>query len=344
MPTRDELSEHFLWQAQWCRRLGSAVYGRLLERLGADIDIVWPILAGDPVGESTSYIALRFMGAVHRLVLEGRAPELAAHYPSAGGRTGRPGLWEAFLRTIADNEAELIASSRRSVQTNEVGRAAALVGGFLEVARATGLPLRILEPGASAGLNLRWDHFRYEARGQAWGNPDAPVRLCDFNSERLLPFDVAADVRERAGCDLATIDPTTEQGRLTLTSFVWPDQYDRLRRLRAAIDTARAVPAEVERSEAAPWLESRLARPAHGTATVVFHSIFWPYVGADERARITAALRAAGAAADDLSPLGWLRMEPAGDYASVRLTMWPGARDREVARSGYHGAHVRWLL
>ena len=29
--------------------------------------------------------ALQLMGAVHRLVLEGRAPELARFYPSAGG-------------------------------------------------------------------------------------------------------------------------------------------------------------------------------------------------------------------------------------------------------------------
>ena len=36
----------------------------------------------DPVG---SALALRFLGAVHRIVLDGRAPDLAALYPSVGG-------------------------------------------------------------------------------------------------------------------------------------------------------------------------------------------------------------------------------------------------------------------
>ena len=36
----------------------------------------------DPVG---SALALRFLGSVHRIVLDGRAPDLAAFYPSMGG-------------------------------------------------------------------------------------------------------------------------------------------------------------------------------------------------------------------------------------------------------------------
>jgi hypothetical protein len=140
------------------------------------------------------------------------------------------------------------------------------------------------------------------------------------------------------------LDPTTRDGILTLTSFVWPDQHGRLQRLRAAVEVARILPARVEPSDAGDWLERRLAEPSAGAATVVFHSILWPYVSDEGRARIRAALDRAGAAAEADSGLAWLRMEPAGDHASIRLQLWPGGRDREVARSGYHGAHVRWLL
>ena len=38
----------------------------------------------------------------------------------------------------------------------------------------TGRPLRLLEIGASAGLNLRFDRYRYEQDDEAWGPRDSP--------------------------------------------------------------------------------------------------------------------------------------------------------------------------
>lgn len=70
------------------------------------------------------------------------------------------------------------------VQTNEVGRCAALLFGFLTVAGKDPPPLRLLEIGASAGLNLRWDRYRYEANGFAWGPADSQVRVeLELNGE-----------------------------------------------------------------------------------------------------------------------------------------------------------------
>jgi hypothetical protein len=56
---------------------------------------------------------------------------------------------------------------------------AELVGGFLQIADAAGgKPMRLLEIGASAGLNQAWDQYRYEL-GEAgqWGPSDSPVRV-----------------------------------------------------------------------------------------------------------------------------------------------------------------------
>jgi hypothetical protein len=44
-----------------------------------------------------------------------------------------------------------------------------LIGGFLRVAAMTRRPLRLLEVGSSAGLNLRWDHYRYEGATERGG-------------------------------------------------------------------------------------------------------------------------------------------------------------------------------
>ena len=43
------------------------------------------LLAGREQEPARAFLALRLLGAVHRLVLMGRLPELAALYPSAGG-------------------------------------------------------------------------------------------------------------------------------------------------------------------------------------------------------------------------------------------------------------------
>jgi hypothetical protein len=325
--------------------LGSPLYARLLEAAAQDLlagGPVWSVLEGREGDDAGSALALRFMGAIHRLVLQSRAPALAVYYPSTGGRAGA-GAERAFLDTVEGLEDEIRPLLDDPVQTNEVGRAAGLVGGFLTVAEWSGLPLRILEVGASAGLLLRWDHFRYEARATTWGPADSPVRLCDFNSEIPLPFDRSARVTQRAGCDTQPVDPTSEEGRLTLLSYVWPDQAGRICNLRAALEIAARVPAEVERANAADWLERELAAKTPGQATVVYHSIVLQYLSDEDFDRVGRAITAAGRAANAGAPVAWLRMEPGGEQAHVRLTMWPEGRERLVATCSYHGAAVRWL-
>jgi hypothetical protein len=303
----------------------------------------WEVLRGREDDPRGSALALRFMGAVHRLVLRGEAPELAPFYRSVGGGQGPEGAWDAFRHVVATNVEVLRDEVTRPVQTNEVGRAGALVGGFLTVAERFGLPLRALELGASAGLNLRWDRFHYEARGERWGPADSPVRLCDFDTPPIPPFSVETTVAERRGCDRSPLDPSSRDDQTTLLSFVWCDQAWRVRRLRAAFAVAEQVPATVDRTNAPEWLEQQLTADTTGTATVVFHSIFMQYLTEADRQKTIELLHGAGAEATTAAPLAWLRMEPAGDHADVHLTMWPGGEERLIAHSGYHGANVQWL-
>jgi hypothetical protein len=323
----------------------SPLYAELMMRVGDDIAAggpSWSVLEGHEHDRPGTVPSLRFMGSVHRLVLSGRAPELARHYPSAGGDASDPAAaWPAFVATVEQHAAELRELVNRPVQTNEVGRAGALLGGFLEVSRATGLPLRLLEVGASAGLLLRWDRYRYEADGRAWGDPASGLRLA-IEGEGP-PLDARADVAERLGCDRNPLDPASEEDRLTLRSFLWPDQDWRRDQLDAALEIAGRVPAGVERARAADWVEGRLAEPAGGTASVVYHSLVAQYFPDDERARFERALAEAGARATPEAPLAWLRMEGAGELCDVRLTLWPGGEERLLARAGYHGRPVRWL-
>jgi hypothetical protein len=336
----------------------SPLYRRLLDVTVRDVEAGGPCAAVltrvdpnlDPVADA---VVLRFLGGVHRLVLDGRAPDLGAHYPSAGGRfdPDEPSdriaeLSAAFLEVVADHRDELIEALDRGIQTNEVGRCAALLVGFLEVASRCGLPLRVLELGASAGLNLRWDHYRYEGgeAGTAWGDPRSPLRL-DLYAEPRPMLDGHAVVVERRGCDRSPLDPLRPDGRLALRSFVWPDQVDRLSLLDAAIEVARTVPAAVDEADAAEWLEAQLPAPTPGAATVVYHSIVWQYLPSQSRSGIVDHLDRIGRTASTSAPVAWLRLEPGADparAAEVRLTVWPDGRQRVVARSGYHLGPVRW--
>ena len=264
--------------------MGSPLYAGLLERCADDVGAGGPaakVLRGHGADPSDSALGLRLMAAVHRLVLDGRAPQLVPYYPSVGGRADPAAAWPALVALLEERAEDLRELVSRALQTNEVGRSQALLCGFLVVSARTGLPLRLLEVGASAGLNLRWDHFHYEARGRRRGDPSSPVRLCSFVG---VPdaFDASSTVASRRGCDQAPVDPTTEEGRLTLTASIWADQLHRLRHLRLALEVARRVPVEIDRAAAGPWLADRLAAAAPGVATVVFHSVVAQYLDPEE--------------------------------------------------------------
>jgi hypothetical protein len=352
---RERTVKNLLDQAAWCNALGSPMYGRLLERSARDV------LAGGPVwrvlrDHRSADVAdpLRLLGSVHRLVLEGSASDLARHYPSAGGSLDTGDPWPAFLAVLEERFDEVRAGLLRPVQTNEVGRSAALLGGFLLIAREMRLPLELAEIGASAGLNLRWDRYRYESGTEAWGDPASPVRFESTFADAVPPLSVPAEVVERTGCDLRPVDPTSAEGRLTLLSYVWPDQPDRLSRLQGALEVARRVPATLEQADALEWLSERLARRPHGAATVVFHSVVEMYLSAEQRRALREVMHEAGRRATRDAPLAWLKMEhlaettpdpsgPAGiGPRNVHLTVWPGGEERAIATSGPHGSPVYW--
>jgi hypothetical protein len=340
------VAELFRIQAHYCGVIGSPLYERLLTRAAADLEHDGPVratLGGHEHDPPNSMLPLRFLGAVHRLVLSGQAPGLARFYPSARGEPDAERAWPALAELLDERRDTIRAEVESPVQTNEVARCAALLGGFLTVAGTFGLPLRVLEVGASAGLNLRWDDYFYSAGGESFGPPTSPVRFEDFLASGELPFDTEAVVADRRGCDREPLDPRSDRDRLLLRSFVWPDQLERFESLSAALELAREDPLPVERADAGAWAERELERLEEGFATVLFHSMVLMYLDDETRERLIAAIERAGRGASPRAPFAWLRMELGGDESDVRLTCWPGGEDRLVARAGYQGRPVRWL-
>src|SRR5436305_9981575 len=132
---QETLARRLRTQGRACAELGSALYAELMEQAAQDVEAggaVFEVLAGHADDPGPSAIALRLFGGVHRLALLGRAPELAAFYPSCGGTDGRgaAAAWPAFLAAVEEHAGELRAGLDQAPQTNEVGRSAALMPGL----------------------------------------------------------------------------------------------------------------------------------------------------------------------------------------------------------------------
>lgn len=341
------LVERLRQQGRQCAAAGSPLTAALLAGAADDYDargVVHELLAPEEGAPAGSVPPLRFAGALHRLVLERRAPELALHYPSVGGTAPVQDVWPAAERACHDHLEELRLLLARPVQTNEVGRSAALWGAL---GMLGGGPVRLLELGASAGLNLRCDAFAYVlADGRVLGDPASPVRLED-PWRGQVPAYTAPVVVERRGCDPGPLDPATTEGRLTLTSYVWADQAVRLARLRAALRVAARVPAVVERMGALEFLRRELADLPSGVTTVVWHSVVMQYVDPGERAAVEALLDDVGRASGPDAPLVRVGLEPErvghlGFDFAVTVQRWPGGRRARVADALGHGPPVTW--
>ena len=346
-----DLAESLRRQAAACDDLGSPMYVALLTRVADDVEAGGPcaaVLDGYDDAPGPSATGLRLLGSVHRLVLERRAGALATYYPSVGGTWEAQGGWEAFRALVAEEPDAVREWLDRAPQTNEVGRSAALMGGLLALTAEHGdRPVRLLEIGSSGGLNLLADRFHYATTdGRSIGPRDSPVRL-----EGAWAGDVPLDAPwprlvERSGTDVMPVDVRSTEGRLGLTAYVWPDQAARHERLRGALAVADRNPYVVRRAGAAEAVDD--LELGEGAITVLWHSVMWQYLGANEQQRVRHRVDALGAAADAASPFAHLfleptRREPGRDHEFlVVLESWPAGTRRVLATSRGHGVPTVW--
>ncbi|GJO53007.1 hypothetical protein DAVIS_01635 [Mycobacterium marinum] len=334
-------------QGRFCARSGSPMYGELFELVAADVEaggVFAPILAGHEDDPSRYATPLRLLGGLHRMVLDGRAPTLRRWYPSTDGTWNAKSAWPEIELVAANHTEALRGALDQPPQTNEVGRSAALIGGLLHIRHEFNLPVRLFEIGASAGLNLRADRYHYRYAGMTWGPIDSPVTIEDAWRGELPPA-LALQIVERHGYDIAPIDICGTDGEMTVLSYVWPDQHARMKRLRGAIAVARDVPAQLERKTAADGVAGLTLQDE--TLTVLWHSITWQYLAAQERAAIRDRVAELGAQAGPRSPFAHLTLEPARDEGGrlkflVRLASWPSGEARVLGQCHPHGPPVNW--
>lgn len=323
-------------QANSCRTLGSPFTAELCDYLAdalgnCENPVSKAVLGwqGDPSSGADS-VPLRLAGALHALVLTGADDALGRMYQQR--RIDRQLVLDAL-----DRHGDFILNWLNSPpQTNEVARSAAIIAAARFLAGQVNLPIRALELGASAGLNLNF--ARYSLLDD---DPDAALQLAPKWQGEIprTPFQVVT----AEGVDLRPVDPL--QDRLRLMAFCWADQDQRLARLKAALDMAREHRPRVTAGDAGPWLESQLAHLEQGHVTLVYHTVAAQYFPRDTLARCEAALTRAAESTGPDRVLAHVSMERdgIGDGAALTLRLWDGRQQKwALGRADFHGRWIKW--
>ena len=286
---------------------------------------------------------LRLARGFHNLHLTGSDTRLAPIY--AGAITDQREI-DAIVLTVAREHDERLAKwFDGPPQTNEAGRSAGIMAQLLWLAKRLGPCFELNEIGASAGINTMMERFAFDLGGVKAGAENSPLVIKPEWRGSPPPAE-SIEIVTISGCDVAPIDLTDGEQAMRLKSYVWPDMPVRLQRIEAAIGFAREKRPLVTKAAAADWIEKRLASvQAEGVIRVLFHSIVWQYLPAEDRARIEAAMAAAGAHASAKKPLAWVTVETNRQTFrhELRCRYWPGGETETLLGEAHaHGAWVEW--
>ncbi|WP_234386072.1 DUF2332 domain-containing protein [Streptomyces lydicus] len=338
--------QEFSWREARGR---SDAHEELSARIGADAELCDLLSGSLPAGNKQQPNLL--LAAVR--YLDGPHAELGPRGESAYGR------WREWTIRHWDEVRAVIM--QRATRTNEPGRCAALLPLLARLPQ----PLALLEVGASAGLCLHPDRYRYEyeyaygnesAYGHEVGAPGSPVVLgcrTDWAAGELP--DRLPEVVWRAGIDLDPLDPVGEPADLRwLRALVWPGEEERAARLSAAVDAVRAAPRpRIVRGDLIEELPALAAEAPPGATLVIFHSAvltYLPPARREEFAHLVRGLldgRAGGGhwiANEHHSALPWITMpEPRSPQPDDTLQLTLALDGRPVARTGPHGQSLHRL-
>ena len=250
-------------------------------------------------------------------------------------RSVRDGIVAAWPRIRA-------TALSRATQTNEARRLATLVPALDGIDE----PIALIEVGASAGLCLYPDKWRYRfGPGRYLGEVNRPLLETDASASVPVPKS-APKVAWRAGIDLNPLDAADPATRDWLEALVWPDARgevdgERVDTLRTGLAIARRDPAHMITGDLLEHIDDAIAQARrHARRVVVWHSAVLAYLDEASRDRFSARMLASGAR--------WIANEgPAVVPGEAAAWAAPGdfvlrINGRPVARTQPHGRSITW--
>jgi hypothetical protein len=296
---------------------------------------------------------LRLAAGLNFLVLTKQEEKLGLHFPP--NQMIFDDQTKAEVVKVLERRREFLQQFCLSApQTNEVGRSSALFCSLVHINPQR--PLRLLELGCSAGLNLFCDRYSYPNLNYT-GTEDVTINVKTDGPFCLTGPTSPLNIISRKGCDLNPLNLRADSEFFQSLSYIWPDQRSRVALFTAAATALRrrTDPLDIVKESAEIFLERELKETVPHTATVVMHSVFLQYPPAEVRERITQLIEQAGAEATPSTPLYWIRFEMdailrATDEQSsskffldvVTFTGGPGKRE-VLAELHPHAAIIRWL-
>jgi hypothetical protein len=235
-----------------------------------------------------------FFAAVHFLVLRDNDHPLRSYFPSVGGTTAADhgGLEEAFL-DFCDRHRDDLGSflKERLVQTNVVKRAAALRLALADIGSRVDV-VHVVEVGASSGIHLLHDRYRYELGGVCFGALSSPVTVdVEWRGSASIPdLDRVPATSRRLGVDLQPVDPQSDEDRLWLRALVWPENQHEAASLESALAVVASDPPELLAGDIIDLVDYVDEKLPAGEPRVVFHAATRAHVPPDRRPLFDQAL------------------------------------------------------
>lgn len=300
--------------------------------------------------------------AVHDLLLGGADHELATYYPSVSGdREPDARTFSVFRSFLQHFNSEIVHRlGTHTTQTNEPGRCAALRAGLGRLATHADRPVALLELGASAGLLLHLDRYRYRY-GEVEIGPQGSDVTISPELRGPPPQDLTLPtIAQRIGIDLDPLDPSDPATASWLKACVWPEDIDRLRRLEAALSIASANDdIRFVTADLVEVLEPAVREVNSDLLVCVMHSAAFAYLDEATFHHVEGTLERLGAERDlarlafeapFLEPFVTLARsvpgsEPDEEIFLLGLSTWSRGvrRDELLARAHPHGAWIDWL-
>jgi hypothetical protein len=320
---------------------------RALSQVVAANDRLLELAAQGRPGQHPTFL---FFGAVHHALLSGIDHPLRSFYPSIVGdlALAPADAGPALISFCAENEDRLAATIRsRLVQTSHVQRSLALRLGLSVIAPEAPGPVHLIEVGASAGLNLRFDKYGYRLGDRRYGDLDSPVQIAadQYGRSPLPDLDDLAPIASTQGVDLNPVDVTDPDARRWLEALVWPENGDQRALLSAALTLVALDPPAIHRGDAIDTLPGIGAQLPAGEPRVVFHCATRIHVPHDRRPAFDRAIASVG----DTGPLWWLALEDVPDpqpRAAPGQVGWglvlrrPNGMTQTIAAVN---GHLRWI-